>query len=133
MVIHRFFARENNRSDRFAPQLEHIESYHDKGLPRRLSLFIRRSGHQRLSNGAHWRKPGEFFSSCVLFPGGGQMSLFNAAPRQKDRNLAAALDDITPRFGSQAITRAALVPKKRMNEESSNRFHTLAVMEFLAI
>jgi DNA polymerase IV len=42
----------------------------------------------------------------------GQMSLFNAAPCQKDRNLAAALDDITHRFGSQAITRAALVPKK---------------------
>jgi DNA polymerase IV len=43
---------------------------------------------------------------------GGQMSLFHAAPRQKDRNLAAALDDITHRFGSQAITRATLVHKK---------------------
>jgi DNA polymerase IV len=41
-----------------------------------------------------------------------QMSLFNAVPRQKDRNLAAALDDITHRFGSQAITRAVLVSKK---------------------
>jgi DNA polymerase IV len=43
---------------------------------------------------------------------GRQMSLFNTAPRPKDRNLAAALDDITHRFGNQAITRAALVPKK---------------------
>jgi DNA polymerase IV len=44
--------------------------------------------------------------------GGMQMSLFNAAPCPKDRKLAAALDDITHRFGIQAITRAALVPKK---------------------
>jgi DNA polymerase-4 len=43
--------------------------------------------------------------------GGRQMSLFHAATHQKDRNLAAALDDITNRFGSQAITRAALVKK----------------------
>jgi DNA polymerase IV len=44
--------------------------------------------------------------------GGNQMSLFNSAPHQKDRSLAAALDDITCRFGSLAITRASLVPKK---------------------
>jgi hypothetical protein len=42
-----------------------------------------------------------------------QMSLFNAAPCSKDRNLAAAMDAITHRFGSQAITRAALVPRKK--------------------
>jgi DNA polymerase IV len=41
-----------------------------------------------------------------------QMSLFNGAPRQKDRSLATALDDITHRFGNKAITRATLVPKK---------------------
>lgn len=41
-----------------------------------------------------------------------QMSLFNAAPRQRDRSLATALDDITQRFGNKAITRATLVPKK---------------------
>jgi len=41
-----------------------------------------------------------------------QMSLFNTAPPQKDRNLAAALDDIAQRFGNQAITRATLVRKK---------------------
>jgi len=40
-----------------------------------------------------------------------QMSLFAEAP-QKDRKLAAALDDITQRFGDLAITRAALVRKK---------------------
>jgi DNA polymerase IV len=51
-------------------------------------------------------------SNLEAEPGGRQMSLFNAASGPKDRNLAAALDDITHRFGSQAITRAALVPKK---------------------
>ena len=51
-------------------------------------------------------------SNLETAQGGAQMSLFNATPCQKDRNLAAALDDITHRFGNQAITRAALVPKK---------------------
>ena len=41
-----------------------------------------------------------------------QMSLFAEFP-QADRKLAAALDDITQRFGGQAITRAALVRKKK--------------------
>jgi DNA polymerase IV len=41
-----------------------------------------------------------------------QMPLFNQTP-QKDRKLAAALDDISRRFGGQAITRAALVPKRK--------------------
>ena len=40
-----------------------------------------------------------------------QGMLFDAVP-QKDRKLAAALDDITKRFGNEAITRAALVRKK---------------------
>lgn len=40
-----------------------------------------------------------------------QMSLFNQAP-QKDRKLAVALDDISRRFGGQAITRAELLPKE---------------------
>lgn len=39
-----------------------------------------------------------------------QMPLFDQAS-QKDRKLAAALDDISRRFGGQAITRAELVPK----------------------
>jgi DNA polymerase-4 len=43
---------------------------------------------------------------------GKQMSLFGE-PLQKDRKLAAALDDITQRYGLQAITRAALVAKKQ--------------------
>ena len=40
-----------------------------------------------------------------------QMALFDQAP-QKDQKLAEALDDITQRFGDQAIKRAALVNKK---------------------
>jgi DNA polymerase IV len=43
---------------------------------------------------------------------GAQMSLFDVKP-QKDRRLASALDDIAQRFGNQAITRAALVAKKK--------------------
>jgi DNA polymerase IV len=43
--------------------------------------------------------------------GGQQMSLLADQSPQKDRKLAAALDDITQRFGDQAITRATLVRK----------------------
>jgi DNA polymerase-4 len=43
--------------------------------------------------------------------GGRQMSLVSQAP-QKDRKLAAALDDIAQRFGDRAITRATLVSTK---------------------
>jgi len=43
---------------------------------------------------------------------GKQMS-FLSQTSQKDRKLATALDDITQRFGQRAITRAALVPKKK--------------------
>jgi DNA polymerase-4 len=46
--------------------------------------------------------------------GAGQMPLFRAAA-QKDRKLAAAMDDIAERFGDRAVTRAALVPKKNMD------------------
>jgi len=42
----------------------------------------------------------------------GQMSLFDRSP-QKDRKLAAAMDDILERFGGKAITRAALVSSKK--------------------
>jgi hypothetical protein len=41
-----------------------------------------------------------------------QMPLFDGSP-QKDRKLAAAMDDISRRFGGRAITRAELVPKKK--------------------
>ena len=44
-----------------------------------------------------------------------QGSLFDQAP-EKDRKLAAALDDISRRFGGEAITRAALVSKKKLYE-----------------
>ena len=39
----------------------------------------------------------------------GQLPLFGPE-RSKDRDLAAAMDDITGRFGDSAITRASLVP-----------------------
>ncbi len=42
----------------------------------------------------------------------GQIPLLDQEP-QKDRKLAAAMDDITRRFGGQAITRAALVSPKK--------------------
>ena len=43
---------------------------------------------------------------------GKQMLLLDQVP-QKDRKLAAAMDDITHRFGEQAITRAALISAKK--------------------
>lgn len=42
----------------------------------------------------------------------GQLGLFEETP-PRDRQLAAALDDITRRYGNRAITRAALVPSRR--------------------
>jgi len=41
----------------------------------------------------------------------GQLDLF-APKRSRDRDLAAAVDDISRRFGDGAITRAALVPRR---------------------
>jgi DNA polymerase IV len=41
----------------------------------------------------------------------GQLPLFSPVP-PKDRKLAAALDDITRRYGDNAITRATLVPPR---------------------
>jgi DNA polymerase-4 len=46
---------------------------------------------------------------------GRQMSLLDNA-RQKDRRLAAALDDIVQRFGGKAVTRAALVSSKKLTD-----------------
>jgi hypothetical protein len=40
------------------------------------------------------------------------MSLLDA-PSQKNQKLASAMDSIVQRFGGQAITRAALVAKKK--------------------
>ncbi len=55
---------------------------------------------------------GVYAGNLEIGAGGKQISLFNQTA-QKDRKLAAALDDITQRFGGQAITRAVLVPKKK--------------------
>jgi nucleotidyltransferase/DNA polymerase involved in DNA repair len=55
---------------------------------------------------------GVYASGLEFETGGKQMSLLNPAP-QKDRKLASALDSIVQRFGDRAITRAALVPKKK--------------------
>jgi DNA polymerase IV len=56
---------------------------------------------------------GVYASNLEAGLGEKQMSLFGQAPA-KDRKLAAALDDISRRFGGQAITRAALVSKKKL-------------------
>ena len=42
---------------------------------------------------------------------GAQLDLFSQ-PSPKDRKLAAAIDDISRRFGAHTITRATLIPKK---------------------
>jgi len=55
---------------------------------------------------------GVYASGLEFETGGKQMSFLNPAP-QKDRKLASALDSIVQRFGDHAITRAALVPKKK--------------------
>jgi nucleotidyltransferase/DNA polymerase involved in DNA repair len=52
------------------------------------------------------------YASNLGTEGEGQLSLFAAVP-PKDRKLAAALDDITSRYGDRAITRAALVPQHK--------------------
>jgi hypothetical protein len=55
---------------------------------------------------------GVYGSNLEADTDGMQMPLFTQA-QQKGRKLAAALDDITQRFGGQAVTRAVLVTKKR--------------------
>jgi DNA polymerase-4 len=55
---------------------------------------------------------GVYAGNLELGTGGRQMFLLDPVP-QKDRKLAAAMDDITRRFGEQAITRAALVSAKK--------------------
>lgn len=52
---------------------------------------------------------GVYASNLEIMSGGKQMTLFSET--QKDRNLAAAIDDIAERFGEKAITRAVLVKK----------------------
>ncbi len=55
---------------------------------------------------------GVYASNLEKEEGNRQMSFLNQS-QQKDRKLAAALDDITQRFGGHAVTRAALVTKKK--------------------
>jgi DNA polymerase IV len=55
---------------------------------------------------------GVYGGNLELHAGEKQKSLFDQEPA-KDRKLAAALDDISRRFGGQAITRAALVARKK--------------------
>jgi DNA polymerase-4 len=56
---------------------------------------------------------GVYASDLVALEEAGQLSLFTQAP-EKDRQIAAALDDIARRYGDHAVTRAALVsPKKK--------------------
>jgi DNA polymerase-4 len=50
--------------------------------------------------------------SLEVGEGGMQMSLYDRMP-QRDRDLAAAMDDIVLRFGKKSLTRAALVPAKK--------------------
>jgi DNA polymerase-4 len=55
---------------------------------------------------------GVYAGNLEMGPGDRQLLLLDQAP-QKDRKLAAAMDDITKRFGDHAITRAALVSPKK--------------------
>jgi len=56
---------------------------------------------------------GVYASTLETEAGGEQLRLFDRVP-QKERRLAAALDDIVRRYGDGAITRAALVePEKK--------------------
>jgi DNA polymerase-4 len=78
----------------------------EKIFPVALKLF-----NGLIHQGALVRLIGVSASNLETSPSGIQSSLFDQSP-QKDRKLAAALDDISQRFGTQAITRATLVSKK---------------------
>ena len=65
-----------------------------------------------LQEGVLVRLIGVYASNLEIDTGGKQMSLFDPA-QQKGQKLASALDSIVQRFGGKAITRAALVPKKK--------------------
>jgi len=65
-----------------------------------------------LRQGVRVRLIGVYASNLEIETVGKQMSFLNPLT-QKDQKLASALDNIVHRFGGGAITRAALVPKKR--------------------
>jgi nucleotidyltransferase/DNA polymerase involved in DNA repair len=62
-------------------------------------------------DGVYVRLIGISASSLETKAGGDQLQLFTQAS-SRDRKLAAAMDDISLRFGGRAITRATLVNKK---------------------
>jgi DNA polymerase IV len=64
-----------------------------------------------LRKGILVRLLGVYAGNLEIESDGAQISLFDQTP-QKDRKLAAALDDIVHRFGEKAITRAALIRKE---------------------
>lgn len=64
-----------------------------------------------MRKGVYVRLIGISTSNLEAETGEKQLSLLADKPAKKDRTLAAALDDITRRFGDQAITRATLVRK----------------------
>jgi DNA polymerase IV len=65
-----------------------------------------------LREGVLVRLIGVYGSNLEIEKTGEQMSLLNPDSR-KDQRLASAMDSIVQRFGGNAITRAALVPKKK--------------------
>ena len=64
-----------------------------------------------IRKGVFVRLIGVYASNLEEETGTKQMSLLASQSPQKDRKLAAALDDITQRFGDRAITRATLIRK----------------------
>ncbi len=65
-----------------------------------------------IREGSLVRLIGVYASNLETGAAGGQLELFGRAP-QKDRKLAAALDDIVRRYGEGSITRAALVERRK--------------------
>jgi len=68
--------------------------------------------HSLIREGVSVRLIGIYAGNLESETGGHQMQLLDPTT-QKDRKLAAAMDNIAKRFGGQAITRAALVPTKK--------------------
>jgi DNA polymerase IV len=64
-----------------------------------------------LREGVLVRLIGVYAGNLEIDAGGKQMSFMNPVP--KDQKLASALDSIVERFGGKAITRAALISKKK--------------------
>jgi DNA polymerase IV len=87
--------------------LAHPADTSEKIFPEALKLF-----KSLFCEGVYVRLIGVSVSNLEQSVSSAQMPLFDQAP-QKERKLAAALDDISRRFGGQAIARAELVSKKK--------------------